>query len=191
VAYEVQSDQVQGCPRWCDSDLFDVIAKAKDQNVTTAQVERMLQKLLADRFKLVLHRETRERPGLVLTVAKNGPKLKLAGEDETESATRTGNIRTFQKMSIQGLVNFLAINAKQPIVDKTGLKGLYNFTIDLTPNDPLPAAGRGQPTAADPGNTLFYRLGVAVEDQLGLKLESQRVSVENLVIDSVEHPSEN
>ncbi len=50
VAYEVQRDQVQGCPRWCDTDLFDVVAKAEDPNVTTAQVEAMLQKLLADRF---------------------------------------------------------------------------------------------------------------------------------------------
>ncbi|HEY2382042.1 MAG TPA: TIGR03435 family protein [Terriglobia bacterium] len=192
VADELQKDQVHGCPRWCDSEMFDVVAKADDPNATPAEIEMMLRTLLRDRFKLVSHREQQQRPGFVLTIGKNGPKLKLAKEDETSSATKTDSVRTFQKISMEGLVNFLAASAGQPVVDTTGLKGLYDFTIDLTPSTANPqTVGGGFPAATDPGNSFFTRLSLAVEDQLGLKLQPKQVPVEGLVIDSVEHPSEN
>ncbi len=138
----------------------------------------------------MLHRDIQDRSALALTVGKNGPKLKVAADDETESATRRGNIRTFRKMTMAGLVNFLANIATMPVLDATGLTGLYNFTLDLTPSPGDSSAQDGTRTAADPAGVLS-RLFAAVEDQLGLKLESKRIRVEQLVIDSVEHPSPN
>jgi uncharacterized protein (TIGR03435 family) len=183
-AYDFQRDQISGCPEWCESDWYDLIAKAEDTNVTKEQVMLMLQALLADRFQLTLHRETKDRPGFALVIGKGGSKLKLAGEDGSLGFATTGSIRTFQKMPIAGLVSYIAGTARQPVVDMTGLKGSYNFTIDVTPPENTPD-GR-----ADPIDT-FTRLREAVEDQLGLKLEPQKIAVENLIIEKAERPSGN
>jgi uncharacterized protein (TIGR03435 family) len=192
-AYDIQRNQIVGCPGWCDSEFFDVVGKAENSDVTPDQVRLMLQTLLADRFRLAVRREKQERSGYALTVGKNGMKLKAAGADETTGASASGYIRTFQRLPIAALVNFLANSARQPVFDETGLKGLFDFTLDLTPraDDPLQAAVRnGVPLAADPTNG-FSRIAEAVENQLGLRLESRRIPTEMLIIDHVEHPSEN
>src|SRR5262249_43535692 len=100
--------------------------------------------------------------------------------------TASGYVRTFQKLPITALVNFLAGQARQPVIDSTGLKRLFDFTIDLTPpqSDLPPISARGLPTAADPTNG-FARLSVAIEEQLGLKLEPRKVATEDLIVDKV------
>src|SRR5262249_48919108 len=159
--------QIVGCPNWCDSEFFDVIGKAEDPNATPEQVRLMLQSLLIDRFKLNAHKEKRETPGYALVTAKGGAKLKPAKDEEVIGATLNGYIRGFQKMPISGLVNFLSGAARQPVVDETGLKGLFDFTIDLTPQDS--DSTQTAPAAPNPANP-FARLSSAVEDQLGLRL---------------------
>jgi uncharacterized protein (TIGR03435 family) len=187
-AYDINAPQIVGCPNWCDSDAFDVIGKADDPDAAPEQVRLMLQSLLADRFKLAVHREQRELPGYSLAVSKSGSKLKPAKDEEVIGVSTIGYARTFTKMPINGLVNFLAGIARQPVVDNTGLKGPYDFILDLTPSED-PLRGVISP-AADPANG-FGRVAAAVEDQLGLKLEPHKISVENFIIDHVDHPSEN
>jgi len=192
-AYDIQRNQIAGCPSWCDSEFFDVVGKAENPDVAAEQVRLMLQTLLADRFKLAVRREKQEQPGYALAIGKNGSKLKTAGSDGTIGATTSGYLRTFQKMPISGLVNFLAGAARQPVIDQTGLKGAFDFTLDLTPSadDPFQTAARGGiPQAADPTNG-FGRIAEAVENQLGLRLESRKIPIEMLIIDHVERPSEN
>lgn len=107
-AYDLQREQVSGCPAWCDSDRFDLIAKAEDPNITKDQVMPMLQALLADRFQITSHRETKDRPGYALIPGKGGPRLKVASENEALGFASSGYVRTFQKMPIAGLVSFLS-----------------------------------------------------------------------------------
>lgn len=186
-AYDLQRDQITGCPNWCDSERFDLIAKAEDPNVAKEQVMPMLQALLADRFQLTLHRETKERPGFALVLSKGGSKLKAAGAGESMGFSTAGNVRTFRAMPIAGLVSYVAGTAKQPVIDKTGLTGSFDFTIDLTPAGNLSPAPEARPDQID----VFSRLREALEDQLGLKLEPQRIAVDNVLIERAERPSEN
>jgi uncharacterized protein (TIGR03435 family) len=187
-AYDLQRSQIVGCPNWCDSDFFDVIGKAEDPNASPDQVRLMLQSLLVDRFKLNARKEKRENPGYALVIGKGGSKLKPAKDEEVIGATVNAYVRSFQKMPIAGLVNFLSGAVRQPVVDETGLKGAFNFTIDLTPENS--DATLATPAAPNPASA-FARLSSAVEDQLGLRLEPRKISVENLVIASVQKPSEN
>jgi uncharacterized protein (TIGR03435 family) len=122
-----------------------------------------------------------------LVVGKSGAKLKAAKDDEVAGAALSGYVRTFRKLSMVVLANSLANNAGQPVVDNTGLKGLFDFAIDLTPpeNDPRPTDRPNDPVSA------FARLSSAIEDQLGLKLEPRKITVENLIIDHAERPSAN
>lgn len=182
-AYDLQRDQISGCPNWCDSERFDLIAKAEDPNIAKQQAMLMLQSLLADRFQLELHGETRARPGFALMSGKGGSKLKPAAEGESMGFATAGNVRTFRAMPIAGLVSYVAGTAREPVVDKTGLTGSFDFTIDLTP--------AGDPSVAPDQMDVFNRLREALEDQLGLKLEPQRVAVENLVIEKAELLSDN
>jgi hypothetical protein len=131
---------------------------------TPEQLSLMLQNLLADRFKLKFHRETREVPGYALVVAKNGPKLK---------ENKNANLNTImaQKTSMSQLANTLTnLPDNVPVVDKTGLLGFYDFTLTWEPGESVSAV---------------------LQEQLGLKLESQKVPVDFYVIDSAEKPSEN
>ena len=191
-AYVVQRDEIVGCPNWCDTEWFEVIAKAEDPNATPEQVQTMLQTLLADRFKLMLHRDKRERSGYALVVGRSGSKLKPAKDEEVlgVTVTRNGYLWAFQKMPVAGLANGLATIARQPVVDSTGLIGVYDFTIDLTPSEPPEAARGGPAIALDPTQD-FGRVSAAVEDQLGLRLDSRKITVESLIIDKVDRLSEN
>jgi len=190
-AYDVQRSQVTGCPSWCDSEFFDVVGKAADPNATPDQIRLMLQTLLVERFKLLVHRENRDVPGYALVVSKRGSKLKAAKENEVIGASLNGYVRTFQKLPVAALVNFLSNSTRQPVIDNTGLKGLFDFSVDLThpENDSLQINAAGA-TPANPGDA-FARLSAAVEDQLGLRLEPRKVPVENLIIDHAERSSEN
>lgn len=190
-AYDLQRSQIIGCPNWCDSEFFDVIGKAEDPDAAPDQVRLMLQALLIERFKLSAHREERDVPGYALVVSKGGAKLKAVKEGEVTGAALNGYVRTFRKLPVTALVNVLSNSARQPVIDSTGLKGLFDFAIDLThpENDPLQPGAAGV-TATNPDNA-FARLSAAVEDQLGLRLEPRRIPVENLIIDHAERPSAN
>ncbi len=112
----------QGCLQWCNEDRFDVIAKAEDPNATPAEVTIMLQTLLADRFKLAIHRETKDLVGFALTIGKSGLKLLPAREDERVGAAVDGYKRVFQKIGLAGLASFLKLR-RISVLDLTDIKG--------------------------------------------------------------------
>jgi uncharacterized protein (TIGR03435 family) len=164
----------------------------------------MLQSLLEDRFQLKKRHEMREEPVYELTVAKNGSKMKLSSDQrspQTLDAPTVADPIPRGRMVIRGttlegkaipiaaLVSILADIAKRPIINKTGLSGLYDFRLEWSLDSGLATDQNGQPAA--PPNASGPSLTTAIQEQLGLKLESARRPVEVLVIDSVQRPSEN
>lgn len=189
LAYRIQPYQHKGGPGWLDSDRFDVIAQA-GRSVGNDEVDRMLQTLLADRFKLAMHQDPKLLPGFMLVVAKHGPKLK--GQSQGPFAVRPGpkmGRRIIGPASMQQLAESLGRMLGRPVVDKTGLPGHFDFSLDWTPdNPPAPA---NQPDLPQAPGAFTDGLLTALEDQLGLKLEPQKDLGTLYIIDHVERPSEN
>jgi len=187
-AYQLnESSQISGGPPWMSADTvrFDIAAIAPGEGAPSKEnVRLMLQALLADRFQLKVHRVTQERPVYALVVAKNGPKLKESAPDEESSVTASGD-RTAQitmaNVSTERLAIQLSGGLDRPVVDKTGLKGHYDVKLNWIPEF------AGPPPPGSDGVNIF----TAVQEQLGLKLEPQKTSIEILMIDHVEKPSEN
>ncbi len=183
MAYHLQDYQIQGAPAWADSSGYDIEARAAAGQGEPPREEmlKMIQALLAERFHLAMHRETRQLPVYDLVVGKVGPKLKPADSSASSDGTvRMGQLAT-QKMSMALLTSILAFDVKKPVNDKTGLKGDYAFTLEWT-------TGLGE---EDAGQATRPSLFTAVQEQLGLKLESVKGPVEVVVIDMVEKPTEN
>jgi bla regulator protein blaR1 len=217
LAYDVRPFQISGGPGWINSDRFDILGKPErgaasvtatddlrnmpDSQSKTAQeqMRSRLRALLADRFQLVIHRETKEGAVYALEVGKNGAKLTPANGRE-ESGFRGLRIGTGQLTgsvaSLEMLVTALSNQLGRPGLDRTGLKGNFDFKLEWTPEaaqaavssvGPLPP-GADTPPAPDPGGPSLF---TAIQEQLGLRLESQKGPVETIVIDRVERPSEN
>jgi uncharacterized protein (TIGR03435 family) len=187
TAYSVDADSVVGGPTWLESDRFDVIAKAPPATAPET-TKLMLQTLLADRFKLAVHMDTRPMPAFVLSVGKGKPKLK-----ESEEPSNTGcqfqprnpqpgvppsNVVSCRHVSMGAFAGRLRQMAGDyvaiPIVDSTGLEGFWDFDLKWTFRGQLSQAG------AD-GISIFD----AVDKQLGLKLEPQKAPAPVIVVDSV------
>ena len=210
------NQQFLGGPDWLDTDRWDIEAKAPEGMVPMRAnpinvdvpdtIALMLQSLLEDRFKLKAHRETRELPLFELTVAKGGAKVKLSEDQTAPTALAAGNGTRGGASTRGGIdlgrnkleghaqpINLLAaalgaLYAGRPVVDKTGLKGLYDIKLQWTPDSGLAApVNPGEAPAAPSGPSLFS----ALEEQLGLKLESSKGPLPVLVIDSIDRPSEN
>jgi uncharacterized protein (TIGR03435 family) len=185
-AWKVRNFQISGAPAWLTEDRFE-IQGTTGHPVGDDRVRLMLQSLLADRFRLKIHRETRELPVYVLVIGKSGSKL-LKSNGQPEPGTRGININAGKLVARDGAMDALAevltTNLDRPVLDQTGLTGGYDFT--LTWDQP------GAATAADP--TAWSPMGPAIFtpiQSLGLKLEARKAPVEMLVIDSIDHPSEN
>jgi len=194
--------RIIGGPEWLrqDIDQFEIQAKIEDseyaamQKMTLPQqrerVALMEQSLLMDRFRLKVHFESREMPVYVLTVAKAGSRLKPAKNDEPSRISTLGNAKGTEMTAVgvtleQFVVSPLVTGATggRPIVDRTGLKGAFDFTLNWTP-DQL-AASPDHPEADGP--SLF----AAIREQLGLSLIGGKAPVEVIVIDHIERPTEN
>lgn len=215
VAYQVQDFQILGAPEWAKSERYDIEAKSGDdaaedpakmnpeqREAFQKRFQAKVQTLLADRFGLKLHRETREMPVYELIVAKNGPKLSLAAAQTVgrpQGMMRMGRGElTGTAIGIDGLIHALSDQTGRTVIDKTGLKGEYDFKLAWAP-DPgqlnsmsLPPGAR--PPGADsapPADSTLPSLVTAIQEQLGLKLQSTKGPVEVLVIDHVEKPSPN
>ena len=191
-AYGVHASQVVGAPAWVASDRYDVEAVPRGEGMPNdRQFKAMLQKLLADRFQLAFHRDQRELPAFVIVLGSGTPKLTptqapgslpVAGIGPGlfygVNATTTDFATTLQGAAMD-----------RPVVDQTGLTGRWDFRLEWTP-DPSQFGGRALPVGPSDANrppALF----TAIQEQLGLKLESKRASVDVLVIDRVEKPSDN
>ena len=186
-AYGVRDFQIAQPPNWFDSQRYDVLAKA-EPDATEDRIKIMVQSLLAERFELKLHRESKEMQAYVLTVSKGGAKIQPVKSDEAGRVTRKGlGVIAGAKASMAQLAEALsdvALNGRfildRAVLDRTGLSGVYDFVLSWTPE----SSGS---TSDLPGPSLF----TAVQEQLGLKLETQKAQVEILVIDHVEKASAN
>lgn len=212
-AYGIREDQISGAPGWADSDRYDIDAKVAGHDVADLEKMKpedrglMLRPLLVDRFKLASHSETKVLPIYELVIAKNGLKLKEADTNTpaTEIKGAPGGGRAGMMMMrpgqlngqgipITSLVNQLSRVLHRTVVDKTGLTGRYDVTLQWTDerSDPAFKGPDGAPQRAEPapdnsGPSIF----TAVQEQLGLRLQSAKGPVETIVIDHVEMPSEN
>ena len=176
-AYHIQDFQISGGPTWSASDPYDITAKMNPA-ANPDQVRFMLQSLLEDRFHLKLHRAIQKQTGYALVLDKNGPKLVESKEDGLGLGLGRGHL-TGMGASTEMLANELSSQLESPVADRTGLKGFYNFKLTWTPDD--------QTTDAS-GLSIFS----ALREQIGLKLVPVRdVSVDMVVIDHIERPSEN
>jgi uncharacterized protein (TIGR03435 family) len=187
--YRLKNYQLIGAPAWADNEKWDIDAKSEGKT-TGKQRNEMLGNLLADRFHLQFHRETRELPVYRLVIAKGGVKMTQIKDGEVRPQKPGISNRPSHLMGwaspVGQLVYFLSGDyLNEPIIDATGLTGNYDFDLKWTP-DPNQAYQRDE--AADPnGPSLF----VAIQEQLGLRLEATKGPVEVLIIDHVEHPTEN
>jgi len=194
TAWNVDPDTVLGGPTWLELDRFDIVAKAPP-NTPPETLRLMLQALLADRFKLVLHKDMKPMPGFVLTVGKGKPKMKEAdGSGSTgcqgvpqkaEPGTVPSAMVTCHNMTMEefapNLRGMAGAYMTSPVVDSTDLKGAWDFDLKWTPRALLGQAGADAITIFD-----------AVDKQLGLKLEPQKLPQPVLFVDSVnEKPTAN
>ena len=183
-AYGVQDSQISG-PGWIDSDKFDIVAKA-DSPATEAQMKQMMQTLLAERFQLSFHRQSKELKAFVLTVAKGGAKVHPAAAPDAESFHQnSANGSVVKSMTIREWGDYISGPLQMAVVDETGLTGKYDFVIDFTPY--LPDAHNMDVRRPDSTSILM----AAMEDELGIKMETRKTGVDVMMIDRVEKPSEN
>jgi uncharacterized protein (TIGR03435 family) len=195
-AYGVSDYQLSGVPDWFDSDHYDLIAKAPAGTemsksdapwivASSDPARARLQNLLAERFHLVVHHETKEMPVFALVQDKGGAKLQLWKEGDLPGPSMHGTYTslTCRKYTMERLATgILSEQLRTTVVDKTGLTGEYNFAITFQPES---SAARN--TDAPAGPTFLE----ALTDQLGLKLEKQKGQVDVLVIDRAEKPDPN
>jgi uncharacterized protein (TIGR03435 family) len=216
AAYQIQPFQLKGGPPWTDSELFDVTAKGGSSTYTGPGNPR-LQTLLAEKFQLVMRRETKDMPGYALTIAGNGPAFKEVHESDPNMedpfvqnaianyrgpATGRQSIGILRRgllidqgIRMPGLANQLSAILGGMVVDNTGLSGKYDLKVEWQPdgnqignfNAMRVAEGHGAPPVDPRGPSLF----TALQEQLGLKLESKSGPVEVFVIERIERPSAN
>ena len=196
-AFGLPENQIVDAPAWVDSANFDIIAKAgpdadaqlnnlsSDQNQLAKQ--QMVQALLADRFHLKVHQETRQLPiyNLVVANPKTGPKLVASESNGTmiDSGRKSIHIQGGDD-SVELLAEYLSKTLGRNVVDKTGVTGRYDISLKWTPEDVIAAN-------VDPAPDAKPDIFTAIQEQLGLKLVPTKAPVPVLVIDHVEMPSEN
>ena len=178
IAFGLSDTDIVGGPSWRDSEYYDIVGKAEDgMALTVEEVRPRLQWLLAERFRLVTHREPRRVPGHVLVVTRDGVRLKAADADSSVFASILPTGVYAPSTSMDSFAAILARVVGRPVVNETGLTGSYRVDLDF---------------AADPAATTdLPSVFTALQEQLGLRLDSRTVEVEKLLIDSVERPSDN
>ncbi|HEV2322629.1 MAG TPA: M56 family metallopeptidase [Terracidiphilus sp.] len=216
VAYSVKSDsQIQNLPRWADTERFEIDARIPDAEVAKMgnlspdqrfeEYQLMIQSLLADRFKLKVSTQMKELPIYALVVDRGGEKMESVAVLRDPRKQRAGEVRLFERkgeltasaISTARLCQWLSGTpeaASRPVIDDTGLKGRYTFTLRWTPLATFAPRESDNNGGQEPAGALAIQssgpsLFTAVENQLGLKLVAKRAPVEVLVIDKLEQPS--
>lgn len=192
LLWNQMEQQIVGGPKWMDSDAFDVEAKAENPDATTeAQIRQMLQQLLMERFKLKVHRETRNVSGYALFISKGGPRLTRAGANEPHPGISGRPDETFfTAMPMSALTDYLSVRLGSPVLDRTGLTDNYTFTLRSVLGE-HESAGGGPPPPQGTLDSSVPSLMTALGEQLGLRLQSSKVPLPVLVVDSAVKPKEN
>ena len=211
AAYRVKDFQIEG-PDWLDSTRFDILA-ALPAGASQSEIPEMLKTLLADRFGLSLHRETKPHAIYALVVAKGGPRLKPAENPVAGSGTPRGSI-TMQmdpsgmhlkaaSATLASLGEMISRFCDRPIVDMTGIQGQYDFDLVFTPENlrGMPPGMRAPMGPPPEGGAVGFMPGESADgpgsiidsvDRYGLKLEPRKAPMEVLVVDRIEKtPTEN
>jgi len=182
AAWDLGSGQMSG-PGWLNSERYDIVARTSAQT-TQADLRIMLQALLAERFKLSTHRETKEAAIYALVLARNGPKLKPSNGDQRLPVVLAPPARLLgQGSTMQALALALRRPAGRTVVDQTGLNGTFDFTLTYSPETNVRSVDGGE--GADAGTT-GPSIFTALQEQLGLRLEPQKGQIEQLVVDHAE-----
>lgn len=184
IAYGLQKFQILGGERWVDGERFDVEAKLEEQSAGNGNERSMIKLLLADRFQLQVHQETRESPVYALVVATGGPKIK-AVTTQGGVNVRAGTLAS-TGMPIGLVASLLGTRLGRTVIDQTNLKGRYAIDLRWTPEPgELPSDSEGTTPSPDlSGPSIF----TAVQEQLGLKLVSTKGPSGFLVIDHIQKP---
>jgi uncharacterized protein (TIGR03435 family) len=180
IAYQTDQRYIEGAPGWSDTQLYDVDAKVEgDDQLTYSEMKPLLQGLLEQRFHLQVHRITKPVSGYAMVVANGGPKLQTAAHQASNRyAQMMSNRVDAWSVSADTFAGILSHPVGDPVIDKTGLTGVYDITLKFAP-------------MTDP-NSLLPSIFTAVQEQLGLKLQPQKVPTNFLVIDHVDRePTEN
>ena len=179
AAYNVPQSLILGGPKWADEDRFDIDAKpaspAGDQELAS-----MIQSLLAERFQLLVHYETRTLAGFVLVPEKGGIKMKRSDPDSPARTNSRRGMIDAEGCTLNQLALKLSETLQLPVADLTNTTGVFDFKLEWAPDDL-----KATPTSTGP--SLFE----AVQEQLGLKLESRKLPTQVLVIDRAQKPSAN
>lgn len=197
LAYNLHAKQVTGAPEWLTTDHYDLDVLPDHEGLPSLEQARgIVRKLLADRFALKFHEDTKDLSVYVLSVAKTGPKFTKSSSDPSSPPgmggppgtmmMRNGTMGEFA-MVMQGVLD-------RPVVDQTGLKDRYDFVLKWTPDEsqyggriPPPNSGENGAANADALPSLF----TAIQEQIGLKLEAMKAPAKVFVIDHIEKPSAN
>jgi len=207
IAYKVKDSQIAGGPGWIDSDRYDIEARPPEGTVTADRSRLMLQALQEDRFRLALRRETRAIPVYALVAGSGGIRVPKttggdcvdfpAGSPPTPSApglapsipcggfVTSRNLLEGGNISMAEFVDALGNMLERPVVDRTGFTGKFTVRLDFSPEGVFGLHDDGNPDQSRP--SIF----TAIQEQLGLKLESKKGPAEVLVIDRVEKPDAN
>jgi uncharacterized protein (TIGR03435 family) len=215
-AYQLQEFQLIGGPKWLDEDRFDIAAKAENEPAP-GEMRLMLRTLLATRFKLTLHRETRDLPLYALVMArrdgKPGPELKRTEADCAQVSSlqdvlgitppagppdpnaecgffgpAPGGRVKFRGVTLEVLARFLSTPVRRAVVDRTGLRGFFDMDFDMTAEFGPPPPPPGMPDRFD--RSTAPSIFTVIQEQLGLKLDAGRGPIEVIVIDGAERPVE-
>jgi uncharacterized protein (TIGR03435 family) len=181
AAYRIKDTEFSG-PAWLDSVRYTIDAKT-DSTTDEPHLLLMLQTLLADRFQLLVHRETRQVPGYALVVAKGGVKMKRS-EQEGSGSRGSANKLTATNLDMPHIARFVERVVGQPVIDDTHVSGGFDFVLEY-------AREQRQPPEPDAAAPTLPSLFTALPEQLGLKLEARKVSIQMLIVDRAERPTEN
>ncbi len=180
MAYNLRSDMISGAPRWAQEQRFDIDAKVEDgQILTNVTVRPCIQQLLKERLHLATHHEIKDMQGYALVPGKNGPKLQVSkgANNGGHSYITRDQILAFN-VTLDGLASMLMSVTNRPVANKTGIEGSFDIKLDYAP--------------VEADDSSLPSVFSALQEQLGLKLVSQKVSMEILVVDHVDRvPTEN
>jgi uncharacterized protein (TIGR03435 family) len=190
-AYGVRDFQISGAPGWFGTERYDINAKAPGP-VSEDELKAMLQALLAERFRLAVRFEKKELPVYALAVARNGPKLHRAAGDTPATMLLTGGGLVFQSVSMADFADRLAnrpLRVDRPVVDKTGLNGSWDFTLKFADNAAELKSSLEGMEKGDPGGPSLFTV---IQEQLGLRLEPAKSSIDALMVEHADRiPGDN
>ncbi|HXW54959.1 MAG TPA: TIGR03435 family protein [Candidatus Cybelea sp.] len=204
LAYGVEEDQIVGLPRWVKTERFDITAKALEKDLrklSTEQRKQMIRPLLGDRFQLRFHEVEKNVPVYTLVISKNGSKLRPSKPDDCGPLVEhSQTLRMMGRGYVLGLcvpmeliTQMLTDQLGRPVIDHTGLKGDFDFTIHWTPDEEVQPS-RSEDVSSQENtrpDSDWPTLFAAVNEQLGLRLRGERGPAGAIAIDHLEEPSAN